>query len=671
MKKYIALVLLLTILVLGLSLVSTYADNTTYSKELEKVILVVKEKYDIGQTYDKFKSSVNSFDDQVTFSLNWSSSKDKNIVLDITTDKDGNIISYYKYFENEKVVPGLRIEEAKEIAEEFISKTDGSMLDEIKLEKSKNLDPLSQEFTFNYTRHIKAIPYKENQVTVSVNKYNREVSNYFSKWDKNIATQSNSNIIGKQKAKEIFIEDLGLVPMYKRNYNINMENSNEYYVVYKPRYDKKLVDAKTGSIIELNEPILYRQDESNKKIQSEALTEDEVNEVLKLEKVLSKEEINQYIISLFDIPNNHRSIKYSLDLDYYNKDTYIWTVIYEYSDDKSITVKIDSVTKEILYYYNYDPEYVEKENIVKTNEKDAIGLVGKISQDKLLELEYLKDTNGSNYYFQRKTNGIVVEDNYVDIKLDQRNQKLIYYNSTWYKGKIKEVDKIISLDDAYKILFKDIGYNLEYIKLYDEKNKAKEIKLVYNINSSKPNYIRAEDGVIINHSGQEYYEEKTIAYEDIGKSYAKTKIEILGENGIGFYEREFRPKEKMKEIDFLYMLYQSKNPYKEGQIKESDVIDYFIINDYIAKGDNISNNISKEKAAKYVVIAMGYKEIGSLNNIFSNEYKDAKEIEASYLGYLNIARGFNIISEKDGRISPKKVLSREDGASIIYNYLFR
>lgn len=63
--------------------------------------------------------------------------------------------------------------------------------------------------------------------------------------------------------------------------------------------------------------------------------------------------------------------------------------------------------------------------------------------------------------------------------------------------------------------------------------------------------------------GEPYKMPKAVSYKDIDNSYAKDKINVLAQYGIALPGEEFKPKEKIKQADFLYLLAKANSPYFE------------------------------------------------------------------------------------------------------------
>ena len=238
-------------------------------------------------------------------------------------------------------------------------------------------------------------------------------------------------------------------------------------------------------------------------------------------------------------------------------------------------------------------------------------------------------------------------------------------------------ENIISLDKAYDILFNNKEYELRYVTVYNENSKnenKEEIKLVYGFKEDNIIIIDPITGKFLDNQGKEISEQWITEYTDIDNSYAKKEIQILSEYGISFKENKFRPKDKMKQSEFLYLLwkslYNSPVEYKDSndemytQLKDRNIV---------RAGDKDKNTIIlKEDAAMYIIRALNYDKIADASNIFKNIWADSENISPELKGYLNIAYGLKIINGdgKTNNINPKYELKREDGAKVIYNYLF-
>ena len=59
-------------------------------------------------------------------------------------------------------------------------------------------------YNFEFYRMENNIPFYNNNITLSVNKFNKEVNNYNANWDKKIIFPKSDGVITKEKAIEAF-----------------------------------------------------------------------------------------------------------------------------------------------------------------------------------------------------------------------------------------------------------------------------------------------------------------------------------------------------------------------------------------------------------------------------------------------------------------------------------
>ena len=81
--------------------------------------------------------------------------------------------------------------------------------------------------------------------------------------------------------------------------------------------------------------------------------------------------------------------------------------------------------------------------------------------------------------------------------------------------------------------------------------------------------------------------------------------------------------------------------------------------------------LTKEEGVKYLIRSLNYGKIADLSHIYKDIFTDSKDISPELKGYISIAYGLEIIQGYNGKLNPKAELKREDGASMIYNLLFK
>lgn len=698
MRKCTALLLLVALLI-GVIPIEAFAA-TSFDKELEEVILKTKELFNIKDTYDNFNSRVNSSGNKVYFYMYWSDSNNKLDNISVTTDSKGNVISFNKYNsvykEPESKLPSYTRDEALKFAKEFIGTIDKDIFGEIVLmEYNNSLSSHDVDYNFTFNRVVNNIPYEENTVNINVNKYTGEVNNYHANWDRDIIFPEPKDIISLEEGRESFINEIGLELMYKTSYRLlretDLNKETNYYLAYSIMDNNKAIDALTGEAIDLGYygPVYTEEKAADMNSLNGAgvITPEERAEIDKLSGIIGIEEIEKKARTILDLDDNYTLQSRNLNSSYKNSGEYQWSLYFskksENDNSYSVNIALNAKTSELISFYKYMSYNSDAKAAISKAEameiaKDFIKKQqpGKIDQVELIN-ESLKEGQPSYYFrFIRKINDIYVESDSINVTVDTVNREVSAYNFDWYNGVLPPKGEVIGLNKAYDILFNDIGFELKYATIYDyEKsdNENKEIKIVYGINKRKPVNIDARTGNLLDSSGELYKDKKTFVYTDIDDSYAKDMINILAEYGVGFNTNAFKPKDKIKQKDFIYLLFKSMNSWRD--IPEDDidkVYDEFIESNIIkADEKNLERIVTKEEAVKFIIRAMKYDKVADISNIFIDIFEDSKDISPNLKGYINIAYGLGIINgDGSGNINPKIELKREDAASIIYKYMF-
>ncbi len=694
MKKILVIFLSLT-MILGGFMSNISQVHAELDKDLELTIIKVKKLFNISNEYDNFTQQLDSNNEKNNFYLNWSDSKNKLPNISVNVDSDGFIKSFNKYYpetemlDNDEAITKL---EAQKLASDFIKKVAPEIAENIKL-KINNL-PLNlndDSYNFEFYRLENNIPFYYNNISVTINKYTKEANNYNANWDKEALFPDPKDAIKLETAKLAFEKDIGLHLIYKtssRMYIMPGPNEMNRFLAYGLLGGNKAIDAFTGKPIDVSYFRAYANDKLEFTVAGDSgLTPYEQEEIDKLKGIKDIVEIEKLSRDILKLDESYKLTNNNLFSSWNNKDEFQWMLQFKKPIDENnnvdASISLNAKTGELIsfnIYENQDPMAKPKINKEQALEL-AKDYLKKNIGDKYSQLEYVVDGTKDgelNYSFNfiRKTDGIYIEGDGAYIGIDSLNKKVVSYSLTWYKDKMPSKENIISLDKAYEILFNSVDYELRYVKVNDWNNideNKEEIKLVYDFKTDNPIIIDPITGKFLDYNGKELTEYKIIEYTDIDQSYAKDKIKALSEYGISFDDNKFRPKDEMKQSEFLFLIWKSLNNSVEYKQSEEEIYKQLKDRDIVRSGDSEKNSlITKEDAVKYIIRAMDYDKLADESEIFKDIWADSSEITKGLKGYMNIAYGFKIIvgDGKANRINPKYVLHREDGASIIYNYIF-
>lgn len=696
--KRLLIICLATVLIFTGSQVNVFAQ-TTLERQLEESILRVKDLFDILDTYDTFNSSISSGSNISYFYMNWSDSNLKLDNINVTTDSDRNLINYNRYSpvyrERESKEIKFSKEEALDIGLKFIEEVDKDIYNEIELVEDKTpLNSFDSDYMFTFTRVVNDIPYRDNIVNVSVSKYTGQVSGYNTMWDRNLLFPKADGILSIDKAKESYIYNIGLELIYKRanNYHGPMGNDDTtiYYLVYSPLRNNQAIDAFSGEVVDYSYYGPYYgsdKGEGGSAEENSAITPEEREEIKKVSGILDVEDAESEARKVLNIDSEYILKSKNLYSDYFNPNDYFWTLYFEKKIDNkiwNINIALNAKTLEIASFNRYE-NFNAGENPSIAGDKAleiANSFIKLLQPEKIEEIELinqgLQEEQGSYYFnFIRKTDDAYVDSDYISVTVDSLDGEIDSYALQWHKGELPAKGQVIGLDKAYDLLFNRIGYKLSYTTIYDydkPEGENKEIKLVYALDNQIPANIDAHSGEILDYTGKLYKESEYFQYVDISDSYTKEKIETLALYGVGFNSNEFKPREKIKQRDFVYLLFRSLNSYRLETEEDIETIYKELINSGIVKAEEKfpERLVTKEEAVKYVIRAKNYSNVAEIEGIYAHIFEDSKDISSGLEGYMNIAYGLGIINAGGtNRINPKAQLSREDSASIIYNYMFK
>lgn len=694
MKRKISFLLAL-VMIFTIIPFNSFAGN--YEKQLKEAIVRSKELFNIGNEYDEFRQEVSTRDGQVLFYLNWSDSKGKLGNVNVTITEDGTVTSFSKweprYSEQKPQLPKISKEEGLKKAQDFIKKVSPKFADSIKyIEVQEPLNIYSDGYSYYFIRTENGIPYYNNTVDIYIDNSTGEIREYYTNWDMDLTFLDKEDIISLDKAQELYKEKVGLDLLYKTNY---IDRKAKTYLAYGPLNANLGINAKNGEVVPLND--YYRLYEKSADMggmgsaPEENLSPDEQKAVEGISGLISKEEADKIARDLLELDSEYKLRDANLYSNWRIPNEYSWSLgfVKEIKDNHFYTnISINAKTKKLIFFYKDDPIDVN-ENPKYTEEKAleiAKEYIKKVSPDKLDLVELNKNPNWVepatkespqriyNFQFIRKIDNAYVEDEGISIMVSGVNGKIREYRIDWNDKEFPSKDNVIPVEKAYDILFKDIGMELKYIypDRYEEVIKEKkEATLVYGLKSDKPANIDANTGTLLNYRGEPYKKQTTISYNDIDKSYAKDKIKILTQYGIALPGEEFKPKEKITQRDFLYLLAKAYSPYTEIDNSDDNLYNYLINMGVIKENEKTPEKIvTKEEGIKYIVRALKYDKIADLTEIYKDVFKDTEDVDPKLQGYVAIAYGLKIVEGSNGKLNPKAELKREDGANIIYNYLF-
>lgn len=707
-KKGLGIFMACTILMTNF--IPAMAADTKEDMGLTKAIGQAKEKIDVPEAYSKFTYDLTKNNDSQIFNLRWINPKNANQFISISLNEDGDIINYenfdddYRKYSNTTKLPKVSEKEADKIARTFMDQIEEGLSQKVTLVPVNNRYYGSNEHYLNYKYVINGISLQDSGLGCTINSTTGKVMRFNRSIISKLKFPEKVNVLNADKAAQLYKEKIGLELVYQSGYSDDTKNTYPAYTFKQSKYS--YIDAITGEPLEVLYRPMYEDGmytTADKAASNTSnLTEQEVAAVNEISKIISKEEAEKVLraISELKLDGSYEAVSYDLSKDWDNKDEYIWNIRFVKKDngsdkkyiDNNIYTSIYASTGKLKSFYNYSPtEVKDAKYSAEEAKKIAEAFAKKIDAQKFSETT---ENVVSNYNFEREdklltfsysrvVNGAAYRSNNINIVVDTKTGDIRNYNINWSNAQFKALDKIVSIDEAYKVLFNNIGLKLQYVIVPKDINEAKfapypdnrngEVKLVYAIDN-KPVNIDAFTGTLLNYDGQPYVESKAQQYTDINDFFGKEQIQILAENHITLDGDKFLPNENCTQLDFLTLLSKSINMYPEylrvDSKKADEMYNALIRQGIVKEGEKAPESIIvKEQAIKFIIRAMNLEKAAEIKGIYTCDFIDMNEVNPDLYGYVALAKGLKIVNGYNGILSPKSNITRGEAALLIYNYM--
>jgi len=716
MKKSLkSLVLILALIFVFSNSVPALALTDTGISQ-EEAIQKIKSIIDTS-AYDSFSINYNEYDGKrKVWDLGWKMTQAPYGSLSASIDaKTGNILQLYiynGYDPNIKTspIPKFNEEEAQKIAEDFANKLQPKKFSKTKLLKRDiSVYPMDRSiyrssYSFNFTRVENDIPVEGNGIYITVNAYSGEVENYSFTWTWE-TLPSSENIISMQDAEQIFQEDIGLKLIYRRYYDYRSQ-TDTVKLVYTLGKPNVLIDATNGKLIDDGYYDIYSREDAVRAAKLDAeLTPMELEELEVTKNSITKETAINIVKKYISIPKDFKLRSANLYKDYEDPNQKVWSLEWEKTPESGeggfIYARVNAITSELLSFDIYDYGKASKDFKQKYDraaaQKKAEEFLKKL-QPKRFENVVLEELAGSidspekvqkhNFSYTRLINGIPYIDNGFYLTVDAETGNITNYRMNWHEKDFPKAEGAIKKTDAEGRFLKDIGLELIYTSLYNPKENSSEYKLVYKVKPAQSYTFDAFDFKPLDYSGKPIEEEIKTNFTDIKGHWAEKDIQLLVDLGIiKSKENLFRPDDGITEGEFIKLLLIATGhqisddtpllPLSKVESSDTTINDEIpkYINEAIKLGWVKENEASaqsilvREKAAAFVIRAMGYEKIASNPEIFKDPASDTVYINAEYKGHVAIAVALKLMSTTNGGFYPKSYVSRAQAATILVRML--
>lgn len=678
-KKTLAM-LLAVITALSLTVIPVLADDGT-GEELKAVILAVKSKIDIPDTYTEFVYSVNS--DELggrSWRLRWSQKDQPDRTISAVADEKGEITSYQKTSAGSaQLLPAdFTREEAETLAAEFLYRANTTTR-----ERFFSVSVLSQmdAFLVTFEEKVNEIPVKGSNATVIVNKSDRQISQMdVSRSYREDHFQSTENVISKEAAQEAYRKEIGFRLTYRTYVDYEKKTVKGYPVYTAPKQSAYALNAVTGKVIDITSENTHHSmndaikgDGSSQ--ESASLSEAELAEIAKTQDLMTQQQAFNTVQQLFGKQFTLNSAH--LNRSYLSETDYVWHLNLKDSENGYAYASIDAKNGLVSSFSNYNDTEKKNPSISMEQAQQKAAAIfqsnaGEISGQYQLNPERTRETeNGYVILLNRYHDNIPVEDQSLSVTVGKdgkvESYHLVYYKDTKFTELFENTDAYGPIDantaPVFDVFEKNAGFGVCYIPVTREGKT--NIVLAYDFLANAMPVLDGKTLVPVDYRGEPIQQDSIPSYTDLEGHWVKDIVDTLAYNGIYMIKEDlFQPDEKVTESEFIDFLagstagipYPIRNLLENG--KKEDIL----------AGGNRDNPIDRQTAAKYIVKLLGYDELAAKPEAFQYLFTDqADEANKPYIMIcyiLDIMKG-----DASGSFNAEGQLTRAETAVILYNTL--
>lgn len=365
-----------------------------------------------------------------------------------------------------------------------------------------------------------------------------------------------------------------------------------------------------------------------------------------------------------------------------------------YQQTKTLT--LNAKTGDLLGGWSYRPWYMKdvKADLSKlqSTANSFLSLRYPDYADKVALIDNNDNGDGTDFHYDRKENGYLYHNNYVEITIDPSDGSVAGFYDDWDDDlKFQSPDGIVSADAAkstycgtYSARLGYIAYpvsvnvNIPIWKTYADYCGYTAYQYVlgytYETDGSAMLGVDAKTGKPVMQT-----QKTAVVYTDITGSFAKKQIEALAAAGVVFGDSsEFKPNANLTQKDMLVLLLNSCGyRFDTADLDSEDELESLYnaawSEGFLIRGSrNPDHVVTRLEMVKAVIDASPYGQAAKLKGIFITSFTDASRIPADSLGYAAIAQGLGIIhGNEKGQFCPNTAVTRQVAAVILYNYMNR
>lgn len=684
MRKILAATLTFSIFLTAC--VPVFAADTV---KIQRLLETVKERIEDTTDFENFSSETNNSNGKVYYSFYWGDEDSQNHRdMSLTVDDKGIITNYHYYDNNiysEKNKPSIKkmpIDEVLAKTKELVKILNPDIYANIKIEKTTGAQSLySDTYDFLLKRIENDIEVYQDTGYVTVNSDATKIISFNLNYTDTEEIKEHE-LIDTDAAWKSFFENAGMELKYHSKFE---DGKISVYPVYTPLMKgNQYIDAVDGKLYDIvrrrnGNSISYSAGAMNDAAKEESqmsLSQYEKVELERISGLISEADAEKKIRSL-DVLDFYEKLElFSVQLNkstVNDKEQYFYSLNFRYEGEeyKYANATINAKTAELINWSSsvqYTDKTLEGDELVEAANNNLSKISPRSFDDNDTDDFRINESNSGAVSYTRYVNGIPFENDTARIRINPENKKVTSFSLSYTDVEFPSIDGVISQKEAAQRLSELADLKLYYIPTYiDEKTVA---KAGYKLENLYYCTIDAFSGKLVYDNKEE---KAVLEYSDISGHYAQKAIKTLALYGIGFEAGEMMPDKLISQKEFATLLVSTFIRHYPVVLKENDVmLESFKRaqnNDIIrAEDGNPDDVLTREKAAVYIIRAMGAEQYAQLSKIYKPMFSDVK----NYVGYISLLSGMGVVNgDGNGKFNPNANLTRADAIMLIYNYLSR
>lgn len=680
MKRLIAIMVTLVVLMTTLPACAVAPTSTTGNVP-EAVILRVKELFAVDDGYEDFNVDVERRGNETYYSLHWYDPTETLPSVDVTTTEK-RVISYRMYPSH--MIPtttkALATTELEASAKDLLKKLLPDLAAEFTVTLSEQTSAMMfdpEEVEFQFFREREGIVVLPQYVTVGLNRYTGELTSYqlvLAPYGSTgeVKFPTTQGLLDEAQAKAAYEKHIRIVPAYMRLTG-NRGQQVEYKPIYtnlNPTFD---VDAKTGEPVIFNAYAVYRNDMDVAPKSAEAdgagptLTPEEQLTVDRIKGLKPQSEAEAVLHKTGFIPDAAKLSQVYVGKRYDNPELYQYSFNYK-AGEQYYYAAVDAQNLDILSLNRSFSSYGEKmsaEEAAKVAQK-AVAQYAPEVQDQV-ELLLYPTTLAESYTFNfvRKLHDRYVIGDGLTVTVHGKTGYISDFSKFWYEGDIEPVQNDLGLKSATERFWQSVPlYPAFQAQQFPADGGPLNTALVYTTGLNQPVFLDAFTGTRLTAQGQPDAQHLTAdSYVDWDKVEHPAELLELLAMGIGYPPGKLSPQGNLTQQEFYRLLLPVRG-YDAGAIDEPTLIRAGLVK----KGEyRPQEPMKKLMAVKALIRADGSEDVAAISGIFRALTEDTKNL-GSDLGYMTLAVGKGYVPLENGKLTPQKILTREEGAMLIYHF---